>query len=181
MSRIGRMPVTLPDGVTVKIDGSRVRVKGPKGELEQAFRSEMTIRMDDGAVVVSRDSDEPQMRALHGLTRALINNMVLGVSEGFEKVLQVEGVGYRPSMNGKNLVLQVGYSHPVEVTPPEGIEFEVEERPRLIHVKGPDKQVVGQVAANIRKIRPPEPYKGKGIRYEGEYVRRKAGKAGKVG
>ncbi len=181
MSRIGRMPVSIPDGVSVDLEGNHIRVKGPKGELEQSFRPEMVISIDEGEVNVDRPSDEPQMRALHGLTRALINNMVVGVSEGFEKILQVEGVGYRPEMSGKDLVLQVGYSHPVQVPPPEGIEFEVEERARLIHVRGVDKQVVGQVAADIRKIRPPEPYKGKGIRYQGEYVRRKAGKAGKVG
>jgi len=181
VSRIGRMPVSIPDGVSVDLEGNHIRVKGPKGELEQSFRPEMVISIDEGEVNVDRPSDEPQMRALHGLTRALINNMVVGVSEGFEKILQVEGVGYRPEMSGKDLVLQVGYSHPVQVPPPEGIEFEVEERARLIHVRGVDKQVVGQVAADIRKIRPPEPYKGKGIRYQGEYVRRKAGKAGKVG
>ncbi|MBN1267521.1 MAG: 50S ribosomal protein L6 [Anaerolineales bacterium] len=181
MSRIGRMPVLIPDGVTVDLDGVKVRVKGPKGELTQTFRSEMMIEIKEGAVVVDRPSDKPQIRALHGLTRALINNMVLGVSAGFEKVLQVEGVGYRPEMSDKDLVLQVGYSHPVRVVPRDGIEFEVEERARLIRIKGIDKQVVGQVAAEIRKIRPPEPYKGKGIRYQGEYVRRKAGKAGKVG
>jgi large subunit ribosomal protein L6 len=181
VSRIGRMPVPIPDAVTVKVDGVQVRIKGPKGELTQTFRPEMKIEVKDGAIVIDRPSDEPKMRALHGLTRALINNMVLGVSQGFEKVLQVEGVGYRPEMNGKDLVLQVGYSHPVRVVPRDGIEFEIEERARLIHVKGIDKQVVGQVAAEIRKIRPPEPYKGKGIRYQGEYVRRKAGKAGKVG
>jgi len=181
VSRIGRMPVTIPGGVTVDVDGTSVRVKGPKGELEQTFRSEMKIGMEEGALVVERPSDEPQIRALHGLTRALINNMVIGVSDGFEKVLQVEGVGYRPEMNGKDLVLHVGYSHPVQIEPPAGIEFEIEERARLIRIKGIDKQVVGQTAADIRKIRPPEPYKGKGIRYQGEFVRRKAGKAGKVG
>ncbi len=181
MSRIGRMPVVIPDGVNVDLEGNHLRVKGPKGELEQSFRPEMLISINEGQVIVDRPSDEPQMRALHGLTRALISNMVVGVSEGFEKILQVEGVGYRPEMSGKDLVLQVGYSHPVQVPPPDGIEFEIEERARLIHVKGIDKQVVGQVAADIRKIRPPEPYKGKGIRYQGEYVRRKAGKAGKVG
>ncbi len=181
MSRIGRMPVVIPDGVNVDLEGNHLRVKGPKGELEQSFRPEMLISINEGQVIVDRPSDEPQMRALHGLTRALISNMVVGVSEGFEKILQVEGVGYRPEMSGKDLVLQVGYSHPVQVPPPDGIEFEIEERARLIHVRGIDKQVVGQVAADIRKIRPPEPYKGKGIRYQGEYVRRKAGKAGKVG
>jgi large subunit ribosomal protein L6 len=181
VSRIGRMPVVIPSGVNVDLDGNHLRVKGPKGELEQSFRPEMLISIKEGEVIVDRPSDEPQMRALHGLTRALISNMVVGVSEGFEKILQVEGVGYRPEMSGNDLVLQVGYSHPVQVPPPEGIEFEIEERARLIHVKGIDKQVVGQVAADIRKIRPPEPYKGKGIRYQGEYVRRKAGKAGKVG
>lgn len=175
------MPVPVPEGVDIDIKGDNVRVKGPKGKLEQTFRPEMHIEMKDGMVVVSRPSDEPQMRALHGLTRALINNMVVGVTQGYEKVLEVQGVGYRPEMVGKDLVLQVGFSHLVKVEPPEGITFEVEARPRLIFIRGYDKQVVGQITADIRKIRPPEPYKGKGIRYQGEYVRRKAGKAGKVG
>jgi len=180
VSRIGRMPVVIPDGVKVTLDGSHVQVEGPKGKLEQTFRPEITIKIEDGQVLVSRPSDEPQIRALHGLTRALINNMVIGVSEGFEKVLQIEGVGYRPEADGADLVLHVGYSHPVKIAPPEGIEFEIDTRARWIKVSGADKQAVGQIAAVIRKVRPPEPYKGKGIRYRGEYVRRKPGKAGKV-
>lgn len=180
MSRIGQMPIEIPDGVSVEIKGTTVKIKGPKGELQQSFRPEVGIREEEGTITVSRPSDEPQIRAFHGLTRSLINNMVTGVHQGFEKTLQVEGVGYRPELDGKVLVLHVGYSHPVKVDPPEGIDFEVDPRARLIKVKGIDKQVVGQTAADIRKIRPPEPYKGKGIRYEGEYVRHKAGKAGKV-
>jgi len=180
VSRIGRMPVVIPDGVEVSVDGSTVRVKGPKGEMTQTFRPEITIKLEEGVLKVERPSDAPRMRALHGLTRALIQNMVTGVSEGFEKVLQVEGVGYRPEMDGQDLILHVGYSHPVRITPPEGISFEADTRARLIKVQGIDKAMVGQVAADIRKVRPPEPYKGKGIRYQGEYVRRKAGKAGKV-
>jgi large subunit ribosomal protein L6 len=175
------MPVEIPEGVKVTIQGSRVVVEGPKGRLERTFRPEISIQLKDGAVIVERPSDAPQMRALHGLTRALIHNMVVGVSQGFEKTLQIEGVGYRPEEDGRDLVLHVGYSHPVRVSPPEGIEFDVDTRARRIKVKGIDKELVGQVAADIRKVRPPEPYKGKGIRYLGEYVRRKAGKAGKVG
>ena len=180
MSRIGLMPITIPDGVEVEIDGAKVRVKGPKGELEQGFRQEIAIKEEDGAIKVTRDSDEPQVRALHGLTRALLNNMVVGTSEGFEKTLEVHGVGYRAELKGPVLVLNVGFSHSVEFPPPDGIKFEVETRARTIKVQGIDKQMVGQVASDIRKVRPPEPYKGKGIRYQGEYVRRKAGKAGKV-
>lgn len=174
------MPVILPDGVEVEIDGARLRVNGPKGELVREFRSEMSIKLKDGVITVDRPSDAPQMRSLHGLTRALINNMVVGVHEGFEKTLQIEGVGYRPELEGKVLVLHVGFSHLVNVPPPDGIVFEVDTRARLIKVQGIDKELVGRTAADIRKIRPPEPYKGKGIRYLGEYVRRKAGKAGKV-
>jgi large subunit ribosomal protein L6 len=174
------MPVVLPDGVEVKIKGSNVQVKGPKGELQHTFPADMDIKLDKGEVTVERPSDEPNHRALHGMTRALINNMVVGVSSGFSKVLEVNGVGYRASLEGKDLVLNVGFSHPVKVEPPEGIEFEVDERTRQITVKGYDKQVVGHVAADIRKVRPPEPYKGKGIKYLDERIRRKAGKAGKV-
>jgi large subunit ribosomal protein L6 len=180
VSRIGLMPVVLPDGVEVKIKGSNVQVKGPKGELQHTFPADMDIKLDKGEVTVERPSDEPNHRALHGMTRALINNMVVGVSSGFSKVLEVNGVGYRASLEGKDLVLNVGFSHPVKVEPPEGIEFEVDERTRQITVKGYDKQVVGHVAADIRKVRPPEPYKGKGIKYLDERIRRKAGKAGKV-
>lgn len=180
VSRIGRMPIVVPDGVQVEIKKANVTVKGPKGELVRNFRPEMKINQSEGVITIDRPSDAPQMRALHGLTRALLNNMVLGVSEGFEKTLQVEGVGYRPELDGKTLILNVGFSHPVRVEPEQGIEFEVDTRARTIKVKGIDKEVVGRVTADIRKIRPPEPYKGKGIRYGGEYVRRKAGKAGKV-
>ena len=180
MSRIGLMPVVVPDGVEIKIKGTNVKVKGPKGELQHTFPADMEIKFDDGEVTVKRPSDEPTHRALHGMTRALINNMVVGVSSGFSKVLEVNGVGYRANLDGENLVLNVGYSHPVVVEPPEGIEFEIDERTRQITVKGYDKQAVGHVAADIRKIRPPEPYKGKGIKYLDERIRRKAGKAGKV-
>jgi large subunit ribosomal protein L6 len=174
------MPVVLPKGVDVQIKGSHVRVKGPKGELQHTFPADMAISLDDGEVNVKRPSDAKHHRALHGMTRALINNMVVGVSTGFEKVLEINGVGYRAELSGKTLVLNVGYSHPVEVEPPEGITFEVDTRARQIKIAGYDKQVVGHVAADIRKIRPPEPYKGKGIKYLDERIRRKAGKAGKV-
>jgi large subunit ribosomal protein L6 len=172
--------VNIPGGVQVAIDGATVRVKGPKGELTRTFRPEITIRQDAEQLIVERPSDAPSVRALHGLTRALLNNMVLGVSTGFFKQLQVEGVGYRAEKNGNDLMLSVGYSHPVRVPPPAGISFEVDEKARQIKILGPDKELVGQVAADIRKVRPPEPYKGKGIRYLDEHVRRKAGKAGKV-
>ncbi len=180
MSRIGQIPVVVPAGVDVKIKGTHVRVKGPKGELQHTFPADMTISFEDGEVVVKRPSDERTHRAYHGMTRALINNMVVGVSTGFSKVLEINGVGYRAKLEGKNLILNVGFSHPVKVEPPEGIEFEVDDRTRQIVIKGYDKQAVGHVAADIRKVRPPEPYKGKGIKYLGERIRRKAGKAGKV-
>lgn len=179
MSRIGKLPVSIPAGVDVQISGSTVKVKGPKGELKHTFPAAMKIKNEEGAVIVARPSDEKEHRALHGMTRALINNMVTGVTAGFTKVLEVEGVGYRSEMSGSTLVLYVGYSHPVEFEPPSGVEFQSENRGREIRINGIDKQVVGQVAANIRKIRPPEPYKGKGIRYQGEQIRRKAGKSGK--
>jgi large subunit ribosomal protein L6 len=175
------MPIEIPEGVQVEIKSQRVKVKGPKGELNREFRPEMTIQLDQGILTVERPNDAPQVRSLHGLTRALLNNMVVGVTTGFSKTLQIEGVGYRPELEGKDLIVHVGFSHPVRVPPPDGIEFEVDTRARTIVVQGIDKELVGQVAADIRKIRPPEPYKGKGIRYQGEYVRRKAGKAGKVG
>jgi large subunit ribosomal protein L6 len=175
------MPVPVPAGVQVHIDGLRVRVKGPKGELERSFPVGMRIEMSQADTVsVARSSDEPSMRAKHGLTRALLNNMVVGVSRGFARELQIEGVGYRPELDGKDLVLYVGFSHPVRVPPPSGIQFEVDGKTRIVKVTGPDRELVGQVAADIRKVRPPEPYKGKGIRYLGEHVRHKAGKAGKV-
>ncbi len=180
MSRVGRMPITMPPGVDVKIKGSHVRVKGPKGELEHSFPASMNISLKAGVITVRRPSDERTHRALHGMTRALINNMVTGVSDGFEKILEINGVGYRAELSGKNLVLNVGFSHQVVVEPPEGIDFEVDTRMRRIKIMGYDKQVVGHVAADIRKVRPPEPYKGKGIKYLDEKIRRKAGKAGKV-
>lgn len=180
MSRIGRLPVDVPQGVDVKIKGTCVNVKGPKGQMEHTFPASMKITLDTGVITVERPSDEGTHRAMHGMTRAIINNMVVGVTDGFEKILEINGVGYRGELNGKNLVLNVGYSHPVEIEPPEGIEFVVEDRNRVVHVKGYDKAKVGQVAADIRKIRPPEPYKGKGIKYQDERIRRKAGKAGKV-
>lgn len=180
MSRIGRAPVIIPKGVDVNIDGLTVRVKGPKGELTRTFTADMEIAMEDGMIVVRRPSDEAHHRALHGMTRALINNMVVGVSTGFEKILEVNGVGYRAEMNGQNLVLNVGYSHPVTIEPPSGISFDVDVRTRQIKVMGANKETVGQIAANIRMVRPPEPYKGKGIKYLDEKIRRKAGKAGKV-
>jgi len=181
VSRIGLLPIEVPAGVDVKIDGSYVHVKGPKGELEWTFSPEITIKKEDGIITVERSTNQPTHRSLHGTTRSLLNNMVMGVSQGFERILEIEGVGYRAEMSGNNLVLNVGYSHPVIIEPPEGISFEVDTRARQIKVSGYDKQVVGQVAANIRKVRPTEPYKGKGIRYQGEHIRRKAGKAGKTG
>jgi large subunit ribosomal protein L6 len=174
------MPVALPAGVEVEIKGSYVRVKGPKGQMEHVFPAAMQIAQENNEIIVTRPSDERTHRALHGMTRALINNMVTGVSTGFEKVLEVNGVGYRAEMSGQNLMLYVGYSHPVPVEPAPGISFEVDAKTRQIKVKGYSKEEVGQVAADIRKIRPPEPYKGKGIKYLSEKLRRKAGKTGKV-
>lgn len=180
MSRIGRLPVAIPSGVDIEVKGTYVRVKGPKGQLEHVFPADMEIVKEGKELVVRRPSDESMHRALHGMTRALINNMVVGVSTGFYKVLEVNGVGYRAEMKGNTLVLYVGYSHPVEVEPPKGIAFSVDTKTRQINISGYDKQAVGQVAADIRKIRPPEPYKGKGIKYLDEKIRRKAGKTGKV-
>ena len=180
MSRIGKLPVTVARGVNVDIEGSTVKVKGPKGELVREFPAGISFAQDDGKISVIRPDDEKQSRALHGLSRSLLNNMVVGVAEGFTRTLELQGVGYRATQAGQNVTLAVGYSHPVEVKPPEGIQLEVEGTSR-VHVRGIDKELVGQVAANIRKIRKPEPYKGKGIRYLGERVRRKAGKAGKAG
>lgn len=179
MSRIGRQPIPLPSGVEVTVDGPRVTVKGPRGTLEQTFPTDIRVVVEDGVIRVERPSDEGVHRALHGLTRTLIANMVEGVTRGFEKRLEIVGVGYRASLRGQDLEVSVGYSHPVVVPSPEGIEFEVP-APNRIVVRGLDKQLVGEVAAKIRKIRKPEPYKGKGIRYEGEYVRKKAGKAAKA-
>ncbi len=179
MSRVGKVPITIPSGVEVRIEGARVTVQGPKGELSREVDPEMKLNLSDGVVTVERPSDRPRHRSAHGLTRTLIYNMVVGVSEGFAKTLELQGVGYRVQMQGPNLILAVGYSRPVEVAPPPGIDFEVEGTSRII-VKGSSKEAVGQAAAAVRKVRPPEPYKGKGIRYLGEYVRRKAGKAGKA-
>ncbi|MCH8814388.1 MAG: 50S ribosomal protein L6 [Chloroflexi bacterium] len=179
MSRVGKAPIVVPKGVQIKVDGAHVVVKGPKGELDCDIDAEMTLVQTDGELRVTRPSDQPRHRAIHGLTRSLIFNMVQGVTEGFSKTLELQGVGYRAQMQGKELSLALGYSHPVNVSPPEGVEFEVEGTTRII-VKGLSKQAVGQAAADVRKLRPPEPYKGKGIRYEGEYVRRKSGKAGKA-
>ena len=179
MSRIGRLPVDIPSGVQVELNGSKVRVKGPKGELSRVFSSLIDIKMEDNQLKIARNSDNSEERALHGTTRAVLANMIHGVSKGFEVILEVEGVGYRAEMEGKNLTLFVGYSHPVTIEPPAGVTFETDAKTRQIKVQGFDKELVGQVAANIRKVRPPEPYHGKGLRYLGEKVRRKAGKAGK--
>ena len=181
MSRIGQRPIAVPNGVQITIDANNnVSVKGPKGELAASFDGALTLdQADDGTITVTRPNDERRNRALHGLTRTLLFNMVTGVTEGFRKSLDVNGGGYRAAMDGKTLVLNVGYSHPVRMTPAEGVTFAVEGNNK-IHVTGFDKQVVGEEASRIRRVRPPEPYKGKGIRYEGEVVRRKAGKAGKA-
>ena len=177
MSRIGIKPITLPAGVEVKIDGNVVSVKGPKGELQETISSLLTVENKDGVITVSRDGDEAEKRAQHGLARTLINNMVIGVTEGFQKKLQLVGVGYRAEKKGKTLVMNLGYSHPVEMEDPEGIETETPDANTVI-VKGIDKALVGNYAANIRAWRKPEPYKGKGIKYEGEHIRRKEGKTG---
>ena len=179
MSRIGRLPVAIPNGVQVNVQGSDVHVKGPKGELKRTFSSLVGIELQNGEVLITRKSDNPKERALHGTTRAVIANMVHGVSSGFEMVLAVEGVGYRAEMQGRDLALFVGYSHPVKMTPPAGISFEVDLKTRQIKVIGYDREAVGQTASEVRRVRPPEPYHGKGIRYVGEKIRRKAGKAGK--
>lgn len=181
MSRIGKQPIALPNKVEVKIDKTTVTVKGPKGQLSESFNPDITIKMEDGMIVVERPSDLRHHKALHGLTRALLSNMVQGVSVGFRKTLVINGVGYQAAVQGKNLQLRLGQSHDVVVEPPEDVSFDVpaESRGTVIHVDGIDKQVVGQVAANIRSWRPPEPYKGKGVRYITEQIRRKAGKAGK--
>jgi large subunit ribosomal protein L6 len=175
MSRIGRKPVPVPDAVSVEIASGSIAVKGPKGELRQTLSPEMSVEQNDGVVTVARPTDRGEHRALHGLTRSLIANMVEGVTEGFEKRLEIQGVGYRAALKGKKLELALGYSHPVAIDAPEGIDFEVPQ-PTEVIVKGIDKQLVGQVAADIRKRRPPEPYKGKGIRYKDEQVLRKVGK-----
>jgi large subunit ribosomal protein L6 len=183
MSRIGKKPIPVPDKVTITINGRHVTIKGPKGELQRDIHPDMKAEVDSetNELVVTRPTDEPRHRALHGLTRALLANMVIGVSEGFRRTLMIEGVGYQAILQGQNLELRVGTSHPVIIEPPQDVSFDVpkESRGRTIHVDGIDNEVIGQLAANIRGWRPPEPYKGKGIRYEGEYVQRKAGKAGK--
>ena len=178
MSRIGKLPVAIPSGVDLKIQGSMITVKGPKGTLSQDFHDDISVAVEDGHIVVTRPSDDKEHRAHHGLIRALVQNMVTGVTAGYEKSLDLVGVGYRAQMQGQKLVLAVGYSHPVEVNPPQGLSIECP-APTKIVVKGADKQAVGQLAADIRKIRQPEPYKGKGIRYSDEVVRIKAGKTGK--
>ncbi|GHV51457.1 50S ribosomal protein L6 [Synergistales bacterium] len=177
MSRIGRKPIPLPKGVDVKIEGTSVTVKGGKGSLSFGIMPDISVALEEGDVIVSRANEAKNVKAAHGMTRAILNNMVVGVSQGFEKALEIIGVGYRAQMQGKNLVLALGYSHPIDFVPPAGIELAVEGTTKVI-VRGIDRQLVGQTAANIREFRPPEPYKGKGIRYVGEYVIRKAGKAG---
>jgi len=176
------MPISLPDGVRVDIQGVQVTVTGPKGGLSRDFHPDMEIALEDGQLRVRRPTDQRHHKALHGLTRALLNNMVVGVTQGFQKQLEIHGVGYRVDLQEDgSLLLQLGFSHPVRIAPPDGIKFEVESRTKVITVSGIDKELVGQVTAEVRAWRPPEPYKGKGIRYVGEYVRRKAGKAGKIG
>jgi len=180
MSRIGRLPITIPAGVEVALDGSRISVKGPRGQLQRELAPELRVVQEAGSLKVERPSDDKRSRELHGLTRTLVANMVTGVTEGYRKGLEITGVGYRAQLVGSKLQLNLGYSHPIEIEPPEGISFEVENPVRLA-VVGIDKELVGHVAARVRSSRKPEPYKGKGVRYAGEYVRRKAGKAGKIG
>lgn len=180
MSRIGRLPIPIPTGVEVRVEGSRVWVRGPKGELERTFHPDMRVVQEDGRLVVQRPTDLRHHRALHGLTRALLANMVRGVVEGYTKELELVGTGYRAAKQGERVVLQVGFSHPVEFAPPEGITLEVPAPTRIV-VRGIDKELVGQVAAQLRAIRPPDPYKGKGIRYVGEVIKLKPGKAGRAG
>jgi large subunit ribosomal protein L6 len=180
MSRIGRLPIAIPAGVDVTIDGRTVTVKGPKGQLSRELHPDMRVAREDGSIVVSRPTEQKTHKQLHGLTRTLVNNMVVGVTDGYRKGLEITGVGYRAVKVGEKLQLSLGYSHPVEIDPPSGISFEVENPTRLA-VVGIDKELVGQVAAQVRATRKPEPYKGKGVRYSGEYIRRKAGKAGKIG
>jgi large subunit ribosomal protein L6 len=180
MSRIGRLPIAVPASVDVTIDGRNVTVKGPKGTLSRSLHPDMSITREEATVVVTRPTEQKTHKQLHGLTRTLINNMVIGVSDGYRKGLEITGVGYRAALNGRKLQLNLGYSHPIEIDPPEGISFEVESPTRLA-VVGIDKELVGQIAATVRATRKPEPYKGKGVRYAGEQVRRKAGKAGKIG
>ena len=178
MSRIGRKSIPVPTGVDIKIEGQTVKVKGPKGELQHVIAAPITIEQAGGELTVNRPNDERKAKELHGLSRTLVNNMIVGVTEGYKKTLEINGTGYRVTAKGKDLEFALGFSHPVTVPAPDGITFTVE-RPTLFHVAGIDKQLVGEVAANIRKIRPPEPYKGKGVKYSDEVIRRKAGKAGK--
>jgi len=180
VSRIGKLPVEIPAGVDVQLNGSHVLVKGPNGTLERTFSPLVNIRKEENQIIVTRDSDEKNVRALHGTTRAVIANMVTGTTTGFTKVLEIVGVGYKAEMSGNDMVINVGFSHPVDVKAPDGITFDVTEKNRIITIKGANKEVVGQVAADIRGLRPPEPYKGKGIRYQNERVRRKAGKTAAV-
>ena len=180
MSRIGRLPIPVPSTVDVTIDGRQVTVKGPKGTLSRALHPDMTISQEDGTLLVTRPTEQKTHKQLHGLTRTLVNNMVVGVTDGYRKGLEITGVGYRATLNGSKLTLNLGYSHPIEIEPPAGISFEVESPTRLA-VVGIDKELVGQLAAQVRSTRKPEPYKGKGVRYAGEKIRRKAGKAGKIG
>ena len=180
MSRIGRLPITVPSGVDVTIDGRTVTVKGPKGSLTRELHPDMSVRQEDGSILVSRPTEQKTHKQLHGLTRTLVNNMVVGVTDGYRKSLEITGVGYRAAKVGEKLQLNLGYSHPIEIAPPTGISFEVE-NPTHLAVLGIDKELVGQIAAQVRSTRKPEPYKGKGVKYAGEYIRRKAGKAGKIG
>lgn len=180
MSRIGKMPITIPPQVKIETSGSTVKVKGPKGELTQTFQEDMGFRQEDGKLIVEKP-DDPAFDAMHGMVRAMVNNMVTGVTQGFTRTLEIEGVGYRGEIQGRQLILALGFSHPVPVDPPDGITLSLDKSQRVITIEGADKQAVGQIAANIRSLRPPEPYKGKGIHYQGERIRRKAGKAGKVG
>ena len=180
MSRIGRLPVAVPSSVEVTIEGRHVTVTGPKGTLSRDLHPDMTVSREDGNLVVTRPTEQKTHKQLHGLTRTLVNNMVVGVTDGYRKGLEITGVGYRAALNGRKLQLNLGYSHQIEIDPPEGITFEVENPTRLA-VVGIDKELVGQIAAKVRATRKPEPYKGKGVRYAGEYIRRKAGKAGKIG
>ena len=182
MSRVGNLPISLPKNVSITVgQGNYVTVKGPMGQLEQRLPADITIELDEKEARLSRPSDAKHHRALHGLSRALLNNMVTGVSSGFTRILEIQGVGYRATMTDDSLIMMVGYSHPVQIVPPHGISFAVDKPGRQITISGIDKQMVGQIAAQVRKLRPPEPYKGKGVRYQGEVVRQKAGKSGKVG
>ncbi len=179
MSRIGRLPIAVPAGVQVELNGNSVKVKGPKGEMQRTFSPLMDMALENGLVTIARRSDVPAERALHGTTRAVLNNMIRGVSSGFERIIEWDGVGYRAEMGGANLVLYMGYSHPITMEPPKGISFSVDAKTRQIKVQGFDKEQVGQVAADVRSVRPVEPYLGKGLHYLGEKIRRKAGKSGK--